>query len=82
MRVAGDFNTYFGPREYREFLAKTELVSANTLNLPTHPSRRPRRQLDFIFHDKNIVPENLQIPPLSHSDHLPLIFDFQVQPKS
>lgn len=78
--IAGDFNTFFGPREYRDLLAKTGLVSANPLNLPTHPSKRPRRQLDFIFHDKRIQPKNLEIPQVTYSDHLPLIFDFEIAP--
>lgn len=80
--VAGDFNTFFGPREYRDFLGKTKLVSANPLNLPTHPSRRPRRQLDFIFHDPRIQPKNLEIPQVTYSDHLPVIFDFEIESES
>ena len=79
--VAGDFNTFFGPREYHDFLAKTGLVSANLDNLPTHPSLRPRRQLDFIFHDHRIIPQRLEIPAMPYSDHLPLIFDFELAPQ-
>lgn len=80
--VAGDFNTFFGPREYRDFLAKTGMVSANPNNLPTHPSKRPHRQLDFIFHDKRIQPKNLEIPRVTYSDHLPIIFDFEINSES
>lgn len=77
--VAGDFNTFFGPREYHQFLERTGLHTANLDNLPTHPSHLPRRQLDFIFHSPGVIPEKLEIPAVQHSDHLPLIFDFQLR---
>jgi len=47
--VAGDFNALWGDRELRLFLAATGLKNANGQGKPSHPSRAPRRQLDYIF---------------------------------
>ncbi len=76
--AAGDFNLFYGERETQDFLAKTGLRSANPDKQPTYPSRFPRRELDFIFHDPRIVIDNLSIPKLNFSDHLPMLCDFHL----
>ncbi|NIR25502.1 MAG: endonuclease, partial [Gammaproteobacteria bacterium] len=77
--VAGDFNMLWGEREIDLFLAATGLQNANKCNLPTFPSRQPRRHLDFVLHSKEILIKNFTIPNVSFSDHLPVMVDFDVQ---
>lgn len=74
--VAGDFNTFFGKRELKLFLAASNLMNANTLNLPSHPSHSPHRQIDFILHSPGIQINNFYIPDVRLSDHSPLVCDF------
>lgn len=76
--VAGDFNIFLGPRELQLFLAATGLRSANTGQLPTYPSWRPRRELDFICHSPDIKLKRFFVPPVTLSDHLPLVGDFDL----
>lgn len=76
--VAGDFNPSRGARELRPFLQATGLVSANVERRPTYPSWRPRRELDFICHSPQIKLRRFEIPPVTLSDHLPLVCDFEV----
>jgi endonuclease/exonuclease/phosphatase family metal-dependent hydrolase len=76
--VAGDFNVFWGDRELQLFLAATGLKSANNLGQPSHPSRAPRRQLDYIFHSPEIHATDFQIPHITLSDHSPLVCDFEV----
>jgi endonuclease/exonuclease/phosphatase family metal-dependent hydrolase len=78
--VAGDFNVLWGDRELQLFLAATGLSSANGEGQPSHPSRAPRRQLDFIFHSPGIEITNFCIPQVKLSDHTPLICDFEIRP--
>ena len=80
--VAGDFNAFWGDRELQLFLAATGLRSANEMAEPSHPSRAPRRQLDYIFHSPEIQVSNFQIPQVRLSDHAPLVCDFEVGPAS
>lgn len=80
--VAGDFNVFWGDRELQLFLAATDLRSANGEGQPSHPSRAPRRQLDYIFHSPEIQVTDFFIPQVRLSDHAPLICDFQVHPSS
>ena len=77
--VAGDFNPLWGARELRLFLAATGLQNANTDALPTYPSGRPRRQLDFILHSPEIKVSGFSVPKVSFSDHMPLVCDFEVR---
>jgi endonuclease/exonuclease/phosphatase family metal-dependent hydrolase len=77
--VAGDFNTLMGDYEIGMFSAAAGLSNANVRGLPTWPSRRPRRQLDFILHGPGIEMTNFELPQVDHSDHLPLICDFEIQ---
>jgi len=79
--VAGDFNMLWGEDEIDLFLAATGLKNANTGNLPTFPSNRPRRHLDFVLHSKEITVKDFQVPKVTFSDHLPVIVDFDVQVK-
>ncbi|MFH2059564.1 MAG: endonuclease/exonuclease/phosphatase family protein [Pseudomonadota bacterium] len=74
--VGGDFNAFFGIRELNDFLAATQLKSANHLNVFTFPSRTPRWELDFIFHSPEVTINRMEVPRISLSDHLPLICDF------
>jgi len=75
--VAGDFNILWGNRELELFLAATGLINANNLGQPSHPSRAPKRQLDFILHSPELEVTDFVIPPVQLSDHAPLICDFQ-----
>ncbi len=77
--VAGDFNVFWGEQEIDLFLAATGLRSVNTGELPTFPSHRPTRHLDFILCSPEIEVVNFQIPRVRFSDHLPLVLDFNVQ---
>lgn len=74
--IAGDFNTFWGNKELKLFLAATGLQNANTLGAPSHPSHAPHRQIDFILHSRGIRIDNFSIPDIQLSDHSPLICDF------
>lgn len=76
--IAGDFNLFSGFWELRMFLRATGLRSANLKHAPTFPSWAPCRELDFICHDPEIVPIRFKIPRVRLSDHLPLMFDFEL----
>jgi len=74
--VAGDFNTMRGSREL-DFLKKAlGLDSANVESLPTYPSWKPKQELDFVLHSKEINIERFFLPDVHFSDHLPLVVDF------
>ena len=79
--VAGDFNVFWGARELQLFLAATGLKNANGNGQPSHPSRAPRRQLDYIFHSPQIKINDFQIPQVKFSDHTPLVCEFEVLPQ-
>ena len=76
--VAGDFNTFWGENEIYLFMRAAGLKNANTAGLPTYPSRSPRKELDFILYQDGINVTNFEIPEVRHSDHLPLICDFEI----
>ena len=76
--VAGDFNVLRGDRELELFMSATGLKSANSNGEPSHPSRLPHRQLDYIFYSQQIRIDNFQIPQVKLSDHAPLICDFEI----
>ncbi len=78
--VAGDFNAFWGDREIKLFLAATGLESASALPRPSFPSWKPKRQLDFILHSPAIKITDFFMPPVTFSDHLPLVCDFAIQP--
>jgi len=76
--VAGDFNVLWGDRELRQFLAATGLKSVNGQGMPSHPSRAPRRQLDYIFFTPELRATGFEVPRVTLSDHIPLICDFEI----
>ena len=78
--VAGDFNTLWGEHEVKLFLGATGLVSADPDNLPSYPSWRPKRHLDFILHSPQIRVTGFHMPQVTLSDHLPLVCDFEIVP--
>ncbi len=76
--VAGDFNALWGDREIQLFLAATGLTSTNPERLPSFPSWKPKRQLDFVLRSPEIRAKGFWMPNVTHSDHLPLVFDFEI----
>ena len=76
--VAGDFNTFWGENEIYLFMQAAGLTSANVDSVPTYPSRSPRKELDFVLYQEGIEVTNFEIPQVRHSDHLPLVCDFEV----
>lgn len=76
--VAGDFNCFRGSRELNLFLGATGLKSANEGGKPSHPSKMPHRQLDFILHSPDLRVTNFYIPDVHLSDHAPMVCDFEL----
>lgn len=76
--VAGDFNAFWGDRELALFLAATGLKNANGQGAPSHPARSPRWQLDYILHSPELRVSDFQIHPVTYSDHVPLVCDFEL----
>ena len=76
--VAGDFNTFWGENEIYLFMEAAGLSSANVESLPTYPSRSPRKELDFVLYQDGINVTGFEVPHVRHSDHLPIICDFDV----
>lgn len=76
--VAGDFNVFWGDRELQLFTVDGGLKTANNQGYPSHPSRSPRRQLDYILHSPEIHVTRFQVPQVTFSDHVPLVCDFEV----
>lgn len=76
--LAGDFNPLWGEQELELFLAASGLENANRDGMPTHPSRNPDRQLDFVLHSREIEPIGFDVLKRPYSDHLPVVFDFRV----
>ena len=77
--VAGDFNTFWGENEIYLFMKAAGLQSANVESLPTYPSRSPRKELDFVLYQDGIRVTDFQIPEVRHSDHLPIVCDFEIE---
>lgn len=80
--LTGDFNTFWGSRELKLFLAATGLKNANTAGFPSHPSHAPFRQIDFILHSRGISIDSFSIPDIQLSDHSPLVCDFTCLPSA
>ena len=76
--VAGDFNTFWGENEIYLFMRAAGLTSANVDGIPTYPSRAPRKELDFILYQDGIEVTGFDVPQVKHSDHLPLVCDFEI----
>ena len=77
--VAGDFNAFWGDRELELFLAASGMVSANMQCESSFPSNYPVKELDFIFHSPEIRSTGFEVPQVRLSDHLPLLWDFEIQ---
>jgi endonuclease/exonuclease/phosphatase family metal-dependent hydrolase len=77
--VAGDFNTFWGEHEMALFMEAAGLRSANRDRLPSYPARRPRMELDFILHTRDIAVESFTVPNVTYSDHRPLLCEFHVE---
>lgn len=77
--VAGDFNTFWGGNEIYLFMKAAGLASANVDGVPTYPSRSPRKELDFILYQEGIEVTGFEVRQVRHSDHLPLICDFEIR---
>jgi len=77
--VAGDFNVFWGDPEIELFLAATGLKSANIAQHASYPSWAPKMELDFILHSPGISIRGLTLPPVTFSDHLPLVCDFDIE---
>ena len=77
--VAGDFNVFRGESELTKFMGATGLLNANAAGEPSHPSRAPKRQLDFILHSPDIKAQRFEAPRVAFSDHIPLIWDFEIR---
>ena len=76
--VAGDFNTFWGENEIYLFMKAAGLRSANTESIPTYPSRSPRKELDFVLYQDGITVTDFSVPDVRHSDHRPLVCDFEL----
>ena len=76
--VAGDFNTFWGTQELYLFQQATGLSSANAGSLPTFPSDRPQSELDFVLTGPGIRVTDFRVPDVRHSDHRPLVCDFEI----
>ncbi|RZV36988.1 MAG: endonuclease [Chromatiales bacterium] len=76
--VAGDFNTFWGENEIYLFMKAAGLTSANVDSVPTYPSRAPRKELDFVLYQDGIKVTDFRVPNVRHSDHLPLVCDFEL----
>jgi len=77
--VAGDFNTFWGESEMFLFMKAAGLRSANVDGLPSYPSKLPRMELDFILYGAGIEISSFAVPKVLHSDHLPLVCDFELR---
>lgn len=76
--IGGDFNLFKGVDEIKEFQEKLNLSNPNIDSLPTFPSWKPTRQLDFILHSKNIEVTSFSVPRIKFSDHLPIIMEYKL----
>ena len=76
--VAGDLNTFWGENEIYLLMKAPGLLSSNTDNIPTYPSRPPRKEQDFVLNQDGINDTAFEVPDVRHSDHLPLVCDFEL----
>ena len=79
--LAGDFNAVAGSDELQNFMLDTGLINPNREDQPTYPAWKPKRQLDYLLHSPEIIPEHFEIPQVVYSDHLPLLMDFKIRHK-
>lgn len=76
--LAGDFNAFLGENEIELLMSASNLCNANCEGLPSYPSSKPKRHLDFILHSPEIKITKFWMPDVQLSDHLPLVIDFEV----
>ena len=76
--VGGDFNALSGEDELRDFRKVLSLKSANIASLPTFPSWKPRKELDFILHSEDIALKSFAVTDVRFSDHLPLVANIEL----
>lgn len=76
--LAGDCNTFGGEDELFPLIERVGLKNANSDLMPTYPSSSPRMLLDFVLYSPEIKVDNLFIPKVTFSDHLPLVCDFSL----
>jgi len=76
--LAGDFNAFLGEKEIELLMSASNLCNANCEGLPSYPSSKPKRHLDFILHSPEIKITKFWMPDVQLSDHLPLVIDFEV----
>ncbi len=76
--VAGDFNAFMGEDEIQLLMSASGLQNADKNMLPSYPSHKPKRHLDFILHSPRIRINTFEMPQVQLSDHLPLVIDFDV----
>jgi endonuclease/exonuclease/phosphatase family metal-dependent hydrolase len=77
--VAGDFNTFWGSHEIYLFQRATRLESANVHGLGSYPAKKPRAELDFILASPQLEILDFRVPPVTFSDHRPLVCDFRLR---
>ncbi|MEO8224653.1 MAG: endonuclease/exonuclease/phosphatase family protein [Gammaproteobacteria bacterium] len=77
--LAGDFNTFWGESEMFLFMKAAGLRSANVEGLASYPSKSPRMELDFVLYGEGIEITSFDVPRVMHSDHLPLLCDFELR---
>lgn len=77
--VAGDFNAFRGPAELEPLLTIAGLCCPPHDAMPTYPSWKPRRELDFILHSPEVRVKSYFAPAVTFSDHLPVVCDFEVR---
>lgn len=78
--LMGDFNTFSGTDELKDFLKKTNLnFSVKNMPIPTHPAFKPKRELDYVLSSKNIKINSYETLNFEYSDHLPLMVDFEIK---
>lgn len=77
--ITGDFNTLHGRRELDHLCMEQGLLNVNFSCAPTFPSWNAEKELDFILCSAGVIPKGFLIPQIRFSDHLPLIFDFDLE---
>lgn len=75
--LAGDFNTFNGENELKNFKKLTKLKHTN--HNRTFPTCYPRKIFDYILTSKEIKIKNYQTIKIPFSDHLPVMIDFEVK---
>lgn len=76
--IAGDFNVFSGAKELEILQKELKLINVNSSSEPTYPAYKPRLELDYILCSHKIKAQAFRVAKVLFSDHLPLIFDFQL----